>query len=455
MKSTLCMMIVLLSVALSGAGRARAQGGGEGAGAAQLERAAALISGDRLQEAERVLESALKARPDDALALNLLGTVRAKQGRLEEAEALFSRAVRADAAFVGAHMNLAYLYTLRGAPEKTAAELREVMRLDPHNADAAYKLARTLCGRGSFAECASVAEGARAAGALTPPLALMLGDAYARLGDAAKAEESYMLPLGAKAEDADALVGAANAALAVGSPRAAAVYLARVRGRLADAPAPLYRFGVLALKAGLYDDAKRALERASQLDPKEPSHLVALGAVWFKKPDLFEAEKAFRRALELKPEDPQAQMYLGYTLLKQKRLPEARGLLEKSARGDASTPETFYYLGLIAQEQNEDARAVEYFERAVKLLPSYAQAHVALGAVYLKQKNYERARASLEEGVRLDPEDSKAHYNLARLYAQLKEPQKARAEMEAVERLKGAGGARPQGEDAPPPGGPR
>src|SRR5918912_511613 len=69
----------------------------------QLQRAAANIAGDRLAEAERQLNQILKETPEEATALNLLGALRAKQGRLEEAEALFTRAVRSDERLVGAH----------------------------------------------------------------------------------------------------------------------------------------------------------------------------------------------------------------------------------------------------------------------------------------------------------------------------------------------------------------
>ena len=111
---SLCLCVELFVVP-----RAQAQGA---APQSRLEQAAAAIAADRLGEAEQQLNAILKAAPGDVLALNLLGTVRAKQNRLDEAEALFLRAVRADRRFVGAHMNLAYLYLLRGAPEKTAAD---------------------------------------------------------------------------------------------------------------------------------------------------------------------------------------------------------------------------------------------------------------------------------------------------------------------------------------------
>lgn len=448
MQTRFVLTIIALAVALVAASQARAQGG-----ASDLERAAALISGNRLAEAEQQLNSILKSRPNDALALNLLGTVRAQQGRLEEAETFFTRAVRADAKFVGARMNLAHLYTLRREPSKAVAQFNEVLKLDPSNPEAAYRLARLHCDEGRLDECLRIGEAARRAGALTPQLAVVLGDAYLKKGDAAKAEESYLRALGADVNNADALLGVASVAQTRNDLKTAALYLARVRGLVGDSPERLYSYALAAMKTGLYDDAKSALERASALRPDEPAYAVALGAVWLKKPDIFEAERAFRRALSIRADVPQAQMYLGYTLLKQKKYEEAREWLEKSAVADAASPETFYYLGVVAQEQGEDARAAEMFARSVKLSPTFANAHVALGAVYLKQKDYERARASLEEGVRLNPEDAKAHYNLARLYAQLKDPARARAEMEIVERLKNAG--KPQDEDASAPPSPR
>src|SRR2546421_12117133 len=62
--------------------------------AQRLERVAALIVENRLVEAEQQLKSLLNVAPKSAAALDLLGTVRAKQGRLDDAETVFARAVR-------------------------------------------------------------------------------------------------------------------------------------------------------------------------------------------------------------------------------------------------------------------------------------------------------------------------------------------------------------------------
>jgi tetratricopeptide (TPR) repeat protein len=421
----------------------------------QVERAAALISTNRIGEAEQQLDRLLKSSPDDAIALNLLGTVRAQQGRLDEAEAIFAHALRVDRQFAGAHMNLAYLYLLKGAPEKTLTELREVHRIVPDDADTTYKLAHLLFTLDHLDECVAFVVEVRRTSRPTPALLAVLGDAYLKRGDTGKAEESYGLALDAQDNNADALLGMALVSQSKGDAQSASVYLSRARALVADSPEMLYRFAVAALKSQLFEDARSALEKAVQLKPDEPAYLVALGAVWLKKPDLFESERVFRRALGLQPDHTQAQMYLGYILLKQKKYPEAREWLEKSARKESAAPETFYYLGVIAQEQNEDERAVGLFENAIRLQPSFANAHVALGSTCLKLKNYERARQELEAGVKLNPDDSKAHYNLARLYALLKDQRRAQAEMAIVEKLKSAGKSQPQEGDPGAPPSPR
>jgi tetratricopeptide (TPR) repeat protein len=411
----------------------------------RLERAAALINDDRIAEAERQLNYILRASPNQPDALNLLGAIRAKQGKLDEAESLFKRAARGNNKMVGARLNLAYLYLLRGLEERAIVELKEVLRIEPDNRDAAHKLARLLLSQNHIDECIALIEKARP----SPALFILLGDAYQKKGSLEKAEENYLLALSDAGSGADALIGLAQVSTSRSDNKTASLYLARARAAVATSPDLLYRCGLIALRSGIYEEARSAFEQAIRLRPDQPAYLVALGATWLKKPDLLEAEKVFRRALQLQPDSPQAQMYLGYTLLKQKQIAEARFCLEKSVEADNSIPETFYYLGLIAQEQNEDERAIALFEKAIELSPTFAHAHVALGVTCLKMKDYPRARQELETGVKLNPSDTKAHYNLALLFARIKDPQRAQEEMSIVEKLKGEGKGEEQDVPAP------
>src|SRR6185503_10844098 len=101
-----------------------------------FEQVATLIRDNRLAEAEKELTSVLRVAPNLPAALNLMGSVRAKQGRLVEAETLFLRAVQNDKTYTGARMNLVYLYLLKRAPEKAIPQLNEVLALEPANLEA-------------------------------------------------------------------------------------------------------------------------------------------------------------------------------------------------------------------------------------------------------------------------------------------------------------------------------
>lgn len=336
-----------------------------------------------------------------------MGSVRAKQGRLVEAETLFLRAVQNDKNYTGARMNLVYLYLLKRTPDKAIAQLNEVLALEPENLDAR----------------------------------VMLGDAYLASNDLQKAEENYLAALDNKLDNAGALFGLAQISHLKGETREEGIYLNRVGTLTADSKSPdfLYKFAMEAMRVGMFDESKAALERALALKPNEPPYLLALGIAWLRKGDLFEAEKLFRHLLTLQPTNAQAQLHLGYVLLNQKKYAEARTWLEKSARSSAPIPEVFYYLGLVAQEQHDDAGAIVLFEKAVRQLPTYAHARIALGSSYMKLKNYVRARQELETAVKLAPEEPTAHYNLALLYARIKEPERAQEELKIIDQLKAKG----------------
>ena len=421
--------------------------------AERLERVASLISSDQLLEAQQQLDQILRVTPNEAAALNLFGAIRAKQGRLNEAEALFLRAIRSDKSLIGARMNLAYLYLLKGEPEKSAVELNKVLSLDPANADAAYRLAWLLFSQGRFDECISLVDKVKQSQTLSDAMLSVLGDAYLRKGNSAKAEESYLLALDVQSANADALLGLAQVSQTKGDTKTAILYVDRA-SNLTNSPELLHKLARVALNLSLKSEAVSALKRAVTLRPSEPSYHFALGTTWLKQPpDLPGAEQSFRQVLKLKPDDPQGQLHLGYVLLKQKKHAESREWLLKSIRKGVGTPEAFYYLGLIAQGQNDDLGAIALFQKSIQLAPSFSSAHVALGSTYLKLKDYPRAQHALEAGVRLSPEDSKAHYNLAMLYARLKNPEKAEEEMRIVARLESQGKGQQDESDTltPPP----
>ena len=419
----------------------------------RLEQVATLIRENQLTEAERQLGPIARAAPGAPATMNLLGTIRAKQGRLDEAQALFLQAIRKDEKFTAARLNLANVYLLKHTPEKAIVQLKESLRLQPDNAEAAHELAELLLAEGHFDECIAFIQKQRQSRSISPELLVMLGDAYLGKGAVNEAEEPYLEALEGRLDNAGALLGLAQISRAKGEIQEASLYIARIASLTADSQSPefLYKFALIAMSVGMFDPAQAALEKTLKLRPNEPFYLLALGVVWLRRGDLFEADKIFRRVIELQPDNASAQLHLGYVLLNQKKYSEARRWLEKSAQSRTPIPEVFYYLGLVAQEQNDDARAITLFERTIQKLPEYVHARVALGSSYMKLKDYTRARQELEIAVKLDPDEPTAHYNLALLYARLKDTERAQEEMRIIEKLKAKGVAADSGVVVLPP----
>ncbi len=83
-----------------------------------LHEAVALQRQGRLREAEKIYNRVLKAMPDNADALNLLGAVKLQQGQIGEAQRVLSAAVKADPSAAGAWCNLGQaLHALKRAPD--------------------------------------------------------------------------------------------------------------------------------------------------------------------------------------------------------------------------------------------------------------------------------------------------------------------------------------------------
>ncbi len=340
----------------------------------RLQRIAALISAQDLRRAEAELDAILKINKREAQALNLLGVVRAKQGRSDEAESLFKQSLAVAPRLTGAHLNLGLLYQSQARAEEAATKFEEVLRLDSTRRAVASDLSATL----------------------------------RRL---------------------------ASDAVAAGEHEKALAYLIRARAAAPADPDVLFEFAVTALRLSLYEDAAQALNLALEQRPNEPAFLFALARAQLAVGRVPEAEQLFRRYVALRPADAGGHYGLGYALAILKRGAEAASAFERSIELRPEQTESQYQMGLLASaEGNLDAAAV-WFKKVLKRFADHAGATLGLGLVQFNRKQYELARATLERAVSLDSAAAKAHYYLGLTYARLGDKSRATQELALAAKL--------------------
>jgi predicted O-linked N-acetylglucosamine transferase (SPINDLY family)/nucleoside-diphosphate-sugar epimerase len=115
--------------------------------------------------AERCAQAVLEAQPAHAPALNLLGVLLRRRGRLAEAQALLERAAAADPEGETAWINLGNLFIELEQPERAAEFYARARSAEPDNAETIRLLGTALARAGRTADALVAFFAARAAGA--------------------------------------------------------------------------------------------------------------------------------------------------------------------------------------------------------------------------------------------------------------------------------------------------
>ena len=103
----------------------------------------------------------------------------------------------------------------------------------------------------------------------------MLGEAYLRKTNPAKAEEAYLLAVSLQTNNVDAILGLARVAQVKGDTKAELLYLSQANELAGSTPDLHYRVGTTALQLGVFDEAQSAL-RALGADV----HLLSIVDSW-------------------------------------------------------------------------------------------------------------------------------------------------------------------------------
>jgi Flp pilus assembly protein TadD len=376
-----------------------------------------------------------------------------QEGKCEEAEVYYSKALAEGAASAALLNNAGNHYLLCGEPEKARTYFAQLQKAQPDHPNASLQLARLAVagkqGEAALAHLARVksgqpavrlvrAEALHLAGkpdaALTeldavesqaggdPRVLFAIGAAFARLSRFDRAEQAFQQVLVQRPDDFNVLFHLGRAAArAQHYERAQSVLTAAVRLRPGDADALLE----LALAHAASKDYSRAVYLLAQARQKAPgrSDIVLALARSAEDAEFYgDSAVAYDEYLRLKPDDEIAgrdrARVLGYTGA---RLEEGLREMKAYCEKHPEDPAGHYNLAQFTW-QTDPEKSLQQLATALNADPKFAPAHVSRAWLLHRMGRSAEAARHLEAALAISPENLRALDQLGLVYLALDRP---------------------------------
>ncbi len=212
----------------------------------------------------------------------------------------------------------------------------------------------------------------------------------------------------------------------LGRYQEADAWVDRLRPNAPDPGVPDYIVGRQLLVRKQTDSALAHLERALQLDPKQPAIAYAYGQALLQAGRAKDAIPHLTRGFEAGAPFPVVGYDLALALEATGDFAGAAAVLARVTPGPDDDVEVWLRLGRLASGVKAPAVATRFFEQAVALRPGQASARQQLGLNRLLLGRVEEAARELAEAVRLDPRNADSLAHLAYCEVKLGRPDEAR-----------------------------
>jgi len=166
-------------------------------------------------------------------------------------------------------------------------------------------------------------------------------------------------------------------------------------------------------------DARRALEKVLEMDPKSPTALRQLGELELQAGDYPKAAQHLKGALDVRPDDATAAYEAGEAMQKANDLPGARDALETSLKLLPGQFQARFLLGQVYLGLKNPKAAEDQLEAALLIESDSVEAQLALAEAQIADGNFAQAAQALVDLSKSQPKKAEVFESLVQAYAGL------------------------------------
>jgi tetratricopeptide (TPR) repeat protein len=352
-------------------------------------------------EATLHFEHAVRLRPDSAEARTNLATNLMRSGNSSAAEIEFKKAVALNSQDYDANHNLGEFYIQANKISVASGFLEKAQKIKPDAYDNGYDLALAYLDTGHFAQARS-----RARDLLqiknTAEVHNLLAQVEEKDGNFVAAANEF--ETAAHMDPSESNLFDWGSELLLHHTLDPAIDVFRHAAELHPrSPRIATGLGMALYSRGNYDDAVKALLKATDLSPQDPRPYYFLSKAYDSSPaQADEVISHFRRFAEQEPKNARALYYYALSLWKGKRLQDStldigkvESLLKNAVALDPKFAEARLQLGNLYSDQGKYREAIPQYEEALAINSGLADGHYRLGQAYVHTGQKDRAQKEL------------------------------------------------------------
>jgi tetratricopeptide (TPR) repeat protein len=318
--------------------------------------AEAAIAGSDWKSAEAKLDSWLLAHPNDSRALFDAGYVADSQNRLDDAAALYRRAINADPKSLEAHLSLGLLLARQGTPGEARPELAIATTLDPGDAGPelkarAWRAMARIDGESNPPAASNDLLEALKLSPETPADTLLAANLAEQTGQLDAAEAAYRRVLAVDAKSVPAGIGLAHILIVRKQYPEAETVLRAALVQTPDDPTLTAQLATV-LVAQDKAEALPVLQKLHQAHPADPAIARMLAAVLADAGDYAGSDQLDLHLLAANPDDAELLVAHGQNLVHEGQLAQAYSIFDKATKIDQASADAWSGLAFTASRTN-------------------------------------------------------------------------------------------------------